>query len=132
MNEFTIILEETPIPQARPRVTRFATYDPNHDKKNWIKLQIREQFNKRLECPISLEMKFFMPIPKSITKKLRLSIENGEVLHVKKPDIDNLIILMLNCMTDIVYRDDNQVYEIFSTKSYDNNPRTEIIVKWKD
>ena len=127
-----IIIPQKPIPQARPRVTRWATYDINTDKKNWIRLQIQKQFNEKLDCPIELEMHFFLPIPKSTSVKKKELMLEGLIAHTKKPDIDNLIILLLNCMTDIVYKDDNQVYQITSSKQYDLNPRSEVIIKWNE
>jgi len=127
-----IIINQVPIPQARPRVTRWGTYDIHQDKKNWIRIQIQDQFNEKLECPIEVEMNFYLKIPKGTSKKKKASMINGEIKHIKKPDVDNLIILLLNCMSDIVIKDDNQVYKIIATKQYDEHPRSEIIVKWEE
>jgi Holliday junction resolvase RusA-like endonuclease len=129
-NKFIIVIPENPVPQPRARVTRWGTYDPIKDKKNWIKWQIKEQFHDKLDCPLEIEMIFYMPIPRSTTKKMLKTIKDKKAFHVKKPDIDNLIITYLNCMTGIVYVDDRQVYSIIAYKEYSLNPHSELVIKW--
>lgn len=128
--EKKIIIDSNPIPQPRPRVTRWGTYDPVKDKKTWIKSQIYEQFHERLTCPIEIEMKFYMPISKNMSKKYLPRMLSGEIRHIKRPDADNLYKLATDCMNDIVYRDDSQIYKFLVEKKYSDNPRTEILVKW--
>ena len=127
----TIIVNSIPVAQPRARITRWNAFNPAKDKANWARLQIAEQFNEKLECPIEIKLTFFMKIPKSTSKKKREAIEKGYIFHIKKPDIDNLMIFILNCMTDIVYRDDNQVFKISAEKIYSDNPRTEISLCWE-
>lgn len=136
MKEKKITIKATPQAQGRPRFcmrgNRPIAFNPHKDKKNWFRLQISQQFNSVLEFPIELDIVFYMPIPKSSSKKKKNDMSSGKTKHIKKPDIDNLVILTLNCMTGIVYRDDSQVYKIVADKRYDENPRTEIVVKWEE
>ena len=131
MNEKKIVIDQTPIPQGRPRVTRWGTFDPNKDSKNWIRLQIREQFNEKLECPIEVEIMFFMPIPKSTSKKKQIMMMANEIKHVKRSDLDNLYKLYTDCMTEIVYKDDSQIHKCYIEKMYSDHPRVEILIKWE-
>jgi Holliday junction resolvase RusA-like endonuclease len=130
------VIPDNPTPQARPRVTRWVTYDPRQDKKTWVKFQIQEQMKENclriIKDPVFVDFKFFMKIPLSFSKKQRLSIANGELKHVKKPDTDNLIILIMNCLTGIAYEDDRQIYKLIAEKVYDYSPRTEITLYWDD
>jgi len=132
MNSFLIRINQNPLSQGRPRVTRWVTYDPNKDKKTWIKHQISEQFAERLSCPISVELEFFMPIPKSASKKKQKEMSDQKIIHTKKPDIDNLIKTYLDCMNDLVYKDDSQIYSLSAYKYYSNDPRIEIEIRWKN
>ena len=133
VNKFQkISINETPIPQARMRLSKWGVYDPCRDKKNWIKHQIREQVEKAIECPVEIEIDFYMKIPTSTTLKVRKAIQNDSYAHVKKPDIDNLCILYMNCMNEIAYKDDRQIYKLTAHKKYDDNPRTEINIKWHE
>ena len=133
MSEYNLIIDDTPIAQPRARVTRFATYDPAHDKKTWIKFQMREQFIKeKLLCPIELDIIFYMPIPKSTSKKKKALMLSGEIKHVKRADIDNLYKLVTDTMTGIIYHDDSQIYKAYIEKVYSDKPRTQITIKWCD
>ena len=116
--------------QPRARVTRFGTYDPAKDKKNWYRIQLSEQVDEIIEGPIALEVFFFLPIPKSTTKKKRNAMLLEDLRHTKKPDIDNYIKLILDVMTGIVYKDDSQIWRIDAKKMYSDDPRTEIILTW--
>lgn len=74
---------------------------------------------------ISLRCIFYMPIPKSTSKKKRLAM----VYHTNKPDIDNLCKFLMDCFNGIVWADDAQVAELAAGKLYSEDPRTEIIVR---
>jgi len=86
-----IILETKPTAQPRARVTRWGTYDAAKDRKNWAKLQAVEQITEKLDCPLEINIIYFLPIPKSSSKKKRAAMLNGDIKHVKRPDIDNYI-----------------------------------------
>jgi len=133
MNSKTIIINIVPYGQPRSRHFvrngRSFCFDPSKDKKTWMKLQIAEQYkDKILEEPVEMEMNFYMLIPKSTSKKRKKLMIDGEIKHTKKPDIDNIMIAVLNCMTNIVYHDDRQVYKITASKQYSENPRIEVII----
>lgn len=119
----------TPIPQARPRFFSrkgfVGAYDPKGEQKKSAQIQITRQFDgKPLECAVMVEMIFYMPIPLSISKKKKEMMERGEILHDKKPDIDNLQKFILDCLNKIVLRDDSQVIEITARKKYSLFPKT--------
>jgi hypothetical protein len=57
--------------------------------------------------------------------------EHECLLHVKKPDVDNLIKYYLDCMNGICYLDDSQVSIAHAIKLYSPTPRTEIILEEK-
>lgn len=129
-----IIIPGPPIPNKRSRSSRKTNkhYNPQKREQLYIGCLIKKQFNSEpLLLPCALDITFFMPIPKSFTKKQRDMIKKGKLLHKKKPDIDNMEILILNCMTGVVYKDDAQVYKVNKEKKYDENPRTEIVIKWQ-
>lgn len=52
----------------------------------------------------------------------------GDVPHCKKPDIDNYLKYILDCMSGIVFKDDAQVWSISAKKVYGVEPCTEIFV----
>jgi len=131
-----ITLLGTPITKLRPRFSRHKgkvrTYDCQSEEKNTISWLLKSKMNGEapLSGPLSLELIFFMPIPKSVSRKKREKMISGEIKHTGKPDCDNLIKGPMDCMNTIVYKDDSQVYEIHAQKRYGENPRTEITIKW--
>ena len=123
-----IVIDQTPFAKARPRVTRWGTYNPQKDKVNWNKAIIQEQVDEILDCPLEVDIKLFLPVPKSTSKVKTTKMLNQEIKHVKRPDLDNYLKASLDCMNEIVYKDDSQIYKLTASKQYDLNPRTEIII----
>ena len=134
---YKIVIEGPPISKKRPRFAKrgnfVATYSIQKDvegiAQTQIVFQLRDQgIIRPIEGPISVEMAFHMPIPKSYSKKLKMNLGKGHVPHVKKPDCDNLQKFYLDAMNGIAYNDDCQVWHIEASKTYSDNPRTEIIL----
>lgn len=46
------------------------------------------------------------------------AIKNGQELPCKKPDIDNVIKIILDALNGIAYKDDCQVVEVIAVKKY--------------
>ena len=70
-----------------------------------------------------------MPIPKSMSKKDRVDADKGVLKHVKKPDVDNLMKLYLDCLSDIAFKDDSQVSIGSAIKVYSKHPKTIIYIE---
>ena len=90
----TIIIREIPKGQRRARFFRrgsfTGTFDPDRESKLWVKHLCRDQIEEMITDPINLEMKVFMPIPKSTSKKKRALMLTNELKHTKSPDVDNI------------------------------------------
>ena len=52
----------------------------------------------------------------------------GEIKHIKKPDLDNLLKFTKDCLNGVVWKDDAQVFSIIAEKRYDPNPKTIISI----
>ena len=80
--------------------------------------------------PLSVNIKAFSTIPKSYTKKRVQAIYNGLEFPTKKPDIDNIIKIILDGMNKVMYADDKQIIYTSAYKLYalDGLPRVEIRV----
>lgn len=96
------------------RAKRYLTY------KQQIALLVKQHVNTPSERPILADITFYMPIPTSWSTKKKERM-NG-VVHKSKPDIDNLIKGCFDAFNKIVWKDDNQVYEVHSKKLYSFNP----------
>lgn len=75
-----------------------------------------------LQGPLSIEISFRMPIPKSASKKLRQDMIQLSVYHVKKPDIDNLTKSVLDALNGAAWEDDKQICEMVVRRIYAERP----------
>ena len=130
-----IVVPGKPIAKKRPRFARRGKYtavinDQETEGGKFI-IQCLQQLNgeKPLEGPIALHCCFYMPIPKSTSKKKRALMIDGLEHHTKKPDVDNLVKFVADCLNSIAWHDDRQIVAIRATKIYANDPKTEIFVE---
>ncbi|WP_051294907.1 RusA family crossover junction endodeoxyribonuclease [Maridesulfovibrio bastinii] len=82
--------------------------------------------------PLMLRVKAYLPIPKSKTKKFKAGALAGKIRPTVKPDMDNLLKMIKDCMTQMRYwEDDKQVVEYLpgTGKYYSDRPRWEIELK---
>ena len=125
----TIVIPGNPIPLKRPRFStrNGKAYNSQNDLMDSLSFLVKQQFDefKMLTGPVQLNIRFFMGIPKSMTKKKKDSLNSK--YHVKKPDLDNNLKLIFDVFTRAsIFKDDSQVAVINSQKIYSDEPRTEI------
>lgn len=119
-----------PVPQSRPRVSRYGTYYPAKVKayREYIATVAKTAMRGREPLQGALEMSctfFFVP-PKSTPKKT-LSAMYG-TYHTKKPDADNLVKCVQDSLNGICYVDDAQIAVLNARKYYADKPRAEIVI----
>lgn len=131
--KLTIPIE--PVEQQRPRATNrgghIQIYDPPKVKR--FKKQVAEFINQQPlskfeNVELSVKIKFFRKIQKSLTKKereLRLS-------HVHRPmikaDLDNYAKSTLDALNGLIWDDDARIVHLELDKYYSEQPRIEIEV----
>ncbi|HFD6100900.1 TPA: RusA family crossover junction endodeoxyribonuclease [Staphylococcus aureus] len=74
-----------------------------------------------LENALKIELDFYFPLLKSWSKKKKSEMVGQ--YKVTKPDIDNLIKTVLDACNGHVWKDDNQITEITSSKRYGIEPK---------
>jgi len=75
---------------------------------------------------INLQVKVYMPIPKSKPRKWRESALRGEVRPTTKPDVSNMIKHLEDVMSGVYFHDDKQIVDLAISKYYDETPHWEI------
>ncbi len=116
-----------PIPWKRPgyakRGSHIFVYDQQKKEKAQTKWLLRGQYGGAiLTVPIHMNIIFYLPIPKSTSKKKRREMNLGLISAMHKPDVDNLVKFYMDCMTDVIYMDDAQVVDLHAQKKYADNP----------
>lgn len=117
--------------KARPRFTRSGhTYTPASTKKYeklfadaWGDLDPIE------DLPVRVVITAYLKIPKSAPKHRRMGMMSGDVIPVKKPDIDNIAKAVLDGLNGHAFADDKQVAALTVRKLYDSTPRVEVKVE---
>jgi Holliday junction resolvase RusA-like endonuclease len=77
------------IPAARPKVTRFRnTYDPKYKEKKSAKALTAQQWKQDpLNCPLTLDVTFHMPLPESWLQKKKVSHQVSRMCPSLTPTI---------------------------------------------
>ena len=110
--------------KARPRVNTYTcrAYTPENTKD--YELLIKQYFKIKypryvpLENRVSVKIIAQFKIPKTVTKKDRVLIEEGKLSPAKKPDIDNITKIVLDALNKMAFKDDNQITKIEVEKIY--------------
>lgn len=121
---FNIIPQATP----RPRVGKFGAYYPEkyREYKRALGLIAKSICKTHYKGAIKIEVGFYMPIPKSLSKKKQEELTGD--WHIKKPDCDNMIKGIKDALEGIAYDNDSQVCHETSYKIYSRKPRIEVVI----
>lgn len=136
--DYEIIIPGVPIAQHRPRFARrgkfVATYSDQATEAGKFLLLAKQQIPEVAPqgTPVALECIFYFPWPASITKKSRKAIEERQSVHCKKPDASNCLKFVEDCLNGIAWYDDSQVWLVLCRKYYDNSPRTQLTIRWRE
>ena len=120
--------------KARPRMSRNGhVYTPKvtRDAENEINQYVNDVLFAHADLDklypnddeFDIEIIFFMPILKKENKSTRFKMDAGYIRYVKKPDLDNMIKLLLDALNGVLWNDDSQVFSIIASKRYSNDPR---------
>lgn len=134
MQRIAFLIPGKPMGKARPRFYRGRAVTPEETREYeslTAILYLCAARDKKFEDkqPLRLFIDAYYPIPKSISKKRRAEIENGCVLPSCKPDIDNVVKIILDALNGVAYHDDSQVVEIHAAKHYADDPKVSVIVE---
>lgn len=137
MLQMKIIFNIEPQQQERPRATgrgRFIrVYDPPKTAKFKRELKqlamLEMQGRTKYEKAISVTIRFYRKVQKSISKKEHVRRTKGNVRPIVKPDLDNYVKSTLDALNGVIWTDDATIVELNTSKWYADDPRIEIEVK---
>ena len=130
-------IEGEPAAKGRPRFKVFRghamAYTPAKTKRaeQAVKEAYKSAYGDKepFAGAIWLSVEFYMPIPKSLSKKKREELRGR--WHCKKPDVDNLLKLVQDALNGLAWKDDSQIVSCAVKKlyTYDDCPKTRVIIK---
>ena len=120
--------------KGRPRVTRNGTYTDSETRA--YEQKIVAYYRKQLgafrwsdSAFVSVEVTAHYPIPKRTTKAAVAGMQAGKVFPSRKPDIDNVLKIVLDALNGVAYKDDSRVVCVEARKVYSDTPRLVIEMK---
>jgi Holliday junction resolvase RusA-like endonuclease len=137
--ELTLTIPGEPCAQGRPRFSTHGgfvkAYDPEKSRnyKAYVKMcaikSMEEQGWTLTEKALSIEIRAFMSIPSSKSKKFKQAAIVGAERPTKKPDVDNVFKILTDALSGIAYKDDKQIVDAKISKFYADEPGVEVIIK---
>lgn len=133
MRRVTFTVDGEPRGKGRPRFMRTGhTY--TDDKTRAYECAVRHAALEAVGCdpiegPVEVEIRAFMAPPKSASKRTLGEMIMGFLKPTKKPDIDNIVKIVMDGMNGIAYEDDAQVTTLTIRKRWRLDPSVEVIVK---
>lgn len=123
------IINEPPQACQRARNGQGRTYDPQKTLKERWRWILKAQHKGPLLSgkPLELDITFYMPIPKSLSKKKQDALVGQP--HCKKPDFDNLAKLVSDVCMGVIIEDDGVFSDSTQRKRYSYTPRVEFTIK---
>lgn len=111
---------------------RTTSYTPQETVlyENLIKTCYRQVTDSIFDHGEALEVGIvanFEPV-KSTPKKQRQLMLDGSIYPTKKPDIDNIIKVVLDALNGVAYKDDTQVIDVMATKRYAEKAGLEVTI----
>ena len=121
--------------KARPRVNTYTcqVYTPNNTKdyENLIRQYFQIKYPKYVpfENRVSVKIKAYFKLQKTMSKKdKQLAIEE-KISPTKKPDIDNIVKIILDALNKMAFKDDNQITKLDVEKVYGEEEKVYIRVE---
>lgn len=111
-------------------------YDPNTSLKSLLTLQLKESLPEGftpITGPLTLTVNNFKTKAVILESGWRKVLcEQGFMLPISKPDVDNYAKLVMDAFNKRFYKDDSQITEIRSAKFFSGTPRVEIIMEYRE
>lgn len=136
MTDIKMTLHMAPVAKGRPKFSNrggfVRAYTPAKTRK--AESDIRAQALPHAPMfPLGkyayVVLTFFMPIPKSMLKRELPQALDENMVHTKKPDLDNLEKAVLDALNEVFWRDDSIICSVTKRKFYSGNPRIEVSIQ---
>lgn len=123
--------------KGRPRFSGGHAYTDSETRayENKIIAYYRQQLHGYRwsdEAFISIEVTAVLPIPKRATQAARAGMQTGRILPSRKPDVDNVLKVVLDALNGVAYKDDARVVAVSAKKIYGVAPKLIVEMKGAD
>lgn len=123
------------IGKGRPRLNTYngSVYTPTRTKdyEYLVEQYFLLKYPKHIpfENRVQVDIIAYFEIPKSTKKSEKERMLQNKINPTKKPDIDNIIKIILDAMNGIAFKDDIQITKMNVEKIYAETEKVQIIIK---
>lgn len=122
-----LVIPGVPVSWKAPYVGSRGAYSPKHAEKQIVRTLLKAMYKGELITRlIRCDFNFYLPIPKSTSKKKLQKMKMCEIRPTAGGDLTNLRKFYEDCLQDIVIENDRQIVEGETAKWYDDEPRTTV------
>lgn len=106
--------------KARPRFAHGHTYTPREtvEYERLIATSYREHGGNSHDGECTVKVTAYFTIPKSWTKAKKMEVVSRGLSPQTKPDIDNIVKVVMDGLNGVAYHDDKQVVRVVAEKRY--------------
>ena len=121
--------------KGRPRVNSYTgiVYTPTTTKDYEYLVEqyflLKYPKFKPLEGRLAVNIKAIFSIPKSTKKVDKDKMLENTISPTKKPDIDNIVKIILDAMNKFAFKDDTQITKLSVEKVYGNEEKVEVTIE---
>ncbi len=132
---YELEIQESITGKARPRMNTYTgrAYTPTKTKN--YEYLVRQLFVykyphfKIIEGRIKVTIIAYFDIPKSTSKKKEAEMLQGNISPTKKPDIDNIVKIILDALNKFAFKDDTQITKLEVEKIYSETPKVYVKIE---
>lgn len=129
----TIFVEGKIRGKGRPRFTRFGGVYTDAQTKAYEEqiaaVYKAERGDLIVGSPVKVYIEARFKIPEHETKANKFAMQRDKIRPTKKPDIDNIVKVVLDALNGVAFKDDKQVIDLYARKVYGINEGLRIIVE---
>ena len=131
MPDALIVIPGQPKSKGRPRFARGRVFTPatTLQYERLVAAAAREVISEPITGNVQVDIIAVYQVPKSWAKAQQAAAARGDIMPTR-PDIDNVIKIILDGMNEVAYLDDQQVHMISAEKRYGDLARVEIRFNW--
>lgn len=128
-----IFIPGKPRGKGRPRFTRGGGVYTDPQTKAYEQ-KIASEYHRSggalfEDVPVKVFIEVRYGIPKSESRKMQMAMQRDKVLPTKKPDIDNVVKIVMDALNGVAYTDDKQVIDLYARKVYSTQEGVVIAVE---
>lgn len=133
MKQIVFAVKGEPVGKGRPRFTKNGhVYTP--EKTASYEALVGYAYRNsakgyKFTSPVRVTIKAFFKPPKSKSKKTVEGMLSGRILPTKKPDIDNIVKIILDGLNKVAWEDDTQVVDLMIVKRYSTEPVVAVLIE---